>query len=237
MRALIERTSEQAPIEHKDAGSEGDDHGEPSVAEPSHVGMSQGTSECSTDEALLEQFQQGDQGAFRELYRRYHQKVRALALGLMHDENDAREIVQEAFIRVVRHWSRFEGQAAFYTWLYRIVYNLAVDRLRRPHHTQLPIDQVDHLLSDGGASDSSALRPLDPFDACSAKEAWHQIIDAILCLPSHHRDIVMMREVQEMSYSEMAVTLGCSKGTVMSRLFHARQRLQRTLLCLHAERK
>jgi RNA polymerase sigma-70 factor, ECF subfamily len=188
-----------------------------------------------SDEQLVAAFQCGSQPAFQTLYCRHYQKAQSLALSLTRDDDDAREIVQEAFIRVLCKGCRFEGQAAFYTWLYRIVYNLAIDRMRRPYRKPVPIELIQEQLGDLAPPGLSALRVVDPFDACSTMQAQRRIVDAIQRLPSHHRDVIIMREMYGMSYSEMACALRCSKGTIMSRLFHARRRLQGLLRWLHEE--
>jgi RNA polymerase sigma-70 factor, ECF subfamily len=189
----------------------------------------------SSDEQLLAQFQCGSQTAFQTLYRRHYPRARSLALSLTHDKDDACEVVQEAFIRVLRNWFAFEGQTTFCSWLYRIVYNLSVDRLRRPYQKRVSIEDLEALLGDLTPPSMSAVTPSDPYEACSAMELRRQIADAIQSLPRHHRDVIVTRELYGMTYSEMAEALLCSKGTIMSRLFHARRHLQRLLRALPEE--
>jgi RNA polymerase sigma-70 factor, ECF subfamily len=193
------------------------------------------SSDDSSDEQLVAEFQRGSSAAFQTLYCRHYCKARTLALSLTRDDNDAREVVQEAFIRVLCKGYRFEGQAAFYTWLYRIVYNLAIDRMRRPYRKRVPIEQAQELLRDLAPLGLPAIEGTDPFEACSTMQTLRRIIDTIQRLPTHHRDVIVMRELYGMSYSEIAGALGCSKGTIMSRLFHARRRLQGLLRSLREE--
>ncbi len=189
----------------------------------------------SSDEQLLALFQRGSQRAFEELYYRHCRKAHALAMNLTRDENDACEVVQEAYVRVLLSWSHFEGQATFFTWLYRIVFNLSIDRLRRSRRKRVPLEHVEEAIGDASLLGMSGLYSVDPFEACSTTEANSRIAHAIQSLPRHHRDVIVMREVHGMSYTEMAQALGCSKGTIMSRLFHARQRLQGMLSWLREE--
>jgi RNA polymerase sigma-70 factor (ECF subfamily) len=182
-----------------------------------------------SDESLLSRYHAGDVLAFEQLYRRYARKAQALALNLTRDSDDAREIVQEAFMRVIRRSRQFEGQCAFYTWLYRIVFNLSIDRNRRalPQYTTLAEQTVFSV--DASVLSTASMREPDPFEHCVIREAYESVAQALSCLSATHRRTLVMRELYGMSYSEIANLEGCSKGTVMSRLFHARQRIHQEL--------
>lgn len=170
----------------------------------------------------------GDARAFAELVRLHQPKALVLAKSLVQDEHDAREIVQEAFIRVFRGFERFEGHSSFYTWLYRIVSNLAIDFLRRPSRREA--EPLDPRSVEERAAQLGLLPPAsDPFHALSSKELKRDIERCVSALPAYHRGVIEMRELDGMSYEEMAHAMGVSKGTIMSRLFHARQKLQRSL--------
>ena len=145
----------------------------------------------------------------------------------MRDENDAREIVQEAFLRVYRGLASFEGGSTFFTWLYRIVSNLAIDAMRKPSRRES--ESLDAELVDDGVDQPllSRLDGADPLDVVRRGEIRRRIEAALDALPSYHRGVILMREVEGMSYEEMAEAMGVSKGTIMSRLFHARRKLQR----------
>lgn len=156
-------------------------------------------------------------------------------MGLVRDENDARELVQDAFLRVYKGLGSFQGGSSFFTWLYRIVTNLAIDLMRKP-------GRRDAELLDGQAIDEDADFPLisridgsDPMDVMRRQEIAARIQSALEALPPYHRGVILMREVEGMSYEEMAQAMGVSKGTIMSRLFHARQKLQRALADCYAE--
>ena len=159
-----------------------------------------------------------------------------IAVGLVRDENDAREIVQEAFLRVYRGLASFQGGSSFFTWLYRIVTNLSIDLMRKPGRREAEL--VDNQLSDEEPNDFPLISRIDgsdPLDVIRRREIAGRIQAALDALPSYHRGVILMREVEGMSYEEMAQAMGVSKGTIMSRLFHARQKLQRALADCYAE--
>jgi RNA polymerase sigma-70 factor (ECF subfamily) len=183
--------------------------------------------ESDRDRELIVRAQRGDEPAFAELVERHQRRAFAIAFGLVRDEEDASEIVQEAFLRVYRGLEGFNGAASFFTWLYRIVKNLSIDLMRRPAWQreladELAGEQVDALLL-------SRLAGVDPEHSLGRRELAAVVGRAIDALPSYHRAVILMREVEGMSYEEMAQAAGVSKGTIMSRLFHARKKLQRAL--------
>ncbi|WP_437732231.1 sigma-70 family RNA polymerase sigma factor [Sorangium sp. So ce1335] len=191
--------------------------------------------EAEEDRELIERAQQGDQAAFRSLVERHQRRAFAIAMGLVRDENDARELVQDAFLRVYKGLGSFQGGSSFFTWLYRIVTNLAIDLMRKPGRRDLE-------LQDNLAAEEQTDFPLvaridgaDPLNVVRRREIAGRIQAALDALPPYHRGVILMREVEGMSYEEMAQAMGVSKGTIMSRLFHARQKLQRALADCYAE--
>jgi RNA polymerase sigma-70 factor (ECF subfamily) len=194
--------------------------------------------EAEEDRALIARAQTGDMGAFRRLVERHQRRAFAVALALVRDENDARELVQEAFLRVYKSLSSFQGGSSFFTWLYRIITNLSIDLMRKPGRqtTDLEEARLDH---DDGADVDAPLQgrfsSADPVDAVRRREISARLLSALDALPSYHRAVVVMREIDGLSYEEMAQVMGVSKGTIMSRLFHARQKLQRALADCYAE--
>jgi RNA polymerase sigma-70 factor (ECF subfamily) len=189
--------------------------------------------ESDRDRELILRAQRGDEPAFAELVERHRRRAFSIAFGLVRDEEDASEIVQEAFLRVYRGLDAFNGAASFFTWLYRIVKNLSIDLMRRPAWQreladELASEQVDALLL-------SRLGGADPEHSLGRRELATVVGQAIDALPSYHRAVILMREVEGMSYEEMARAVGVSKGTIMSRLFHARKKLQRALLERYVE--
>ena len=197
--------------------------------------------EADEDRALIAQARAGDVGAFRRLVERHQRRAFALAVGLVRDENDAREIVQEAFVRVYRSLDGFEGSSTFYTWLYRIVTNLSIDLLRRPGRRSSDLDEERFEAGEDGERGEvdfpwmSRYENSDPADGVRRREIAARLQAALDELPSYHRAVIVLREVDGLSYEEMAQSLGVSKGTIMSRLFHARQKLQRALADCYEE--
>jgi RNA polymerase sigma-70 factor (ECF subfamily) len=161
---------------------------------------------------------------------RYQRKVVAIAVGMLHDQEDALEVTQEAFAKAFVGLRKFEEKSGFYTWLYRIVVNLAIDRKRqRDRQPLLELEEnlaVDDISTDEGAP--GANRP-DPFEQVKDKELGERISAAINELTPIHKAVIVLREVEGLSYEEISQVLRCSKGTVMSRLHYARRKLQTSL--------
>jgi RNA polymerase sigma-70 factor (ECF subfamily) len=192
--------------------------------------------QAKEDRALVEKAQQGDREAFRQLVQRHQRRAFAVAIGVVRDENDAREIVQEAFLRVHKSLDKFEGGSSFFTWLYRIVKNLSIDFMRKPARREA------ELFDDPKVADDAELFPFvsriegaDPMDEMRRQEIGARIQDALDALPPYHRSVIIMREVEGMSYQQMAEAMEVSKGTIMSRLYHARQKLQKALADCYRE--
>ncbi len=157
---------------------------------------------------------------------------------LVRDENDAREIVQDAFLRAFRNLSTFQGSSSFFTWLYRIITNLSIDLMRKPGRQTADFDETRLPAEDAGDVDYPMLGRLDGSDPAAVvrrTEIAARLQSALDALPSYHRAVIVMREVEGLSYEDMARAMGVSKGTIMSRLFHARQKLQRALADCYAE--
>jgi RNA polymerase sigma-70 factor (ECF subfamily) len=194
--------------------------------------------EAEEDRALIEAAQSGDRAAFRRLVERHQRRAFAIALGMVRDENDARDLVQEAFLRVYKGLDRFQGGSSFFTWFYRIVTNLAIDFMRRPGRKEAELDDQRGQLDPAGEADLPFVARIDgaePLDAVHRQELAARLRAALDALPPYHRGVVLMREVEGMSYEEMAQAMNVSKGTIMSRLFHARQKLQKALADCYAE--
>ncbi len=184
----------------------------------------------------------GDAEAFRQLFERHNRRAFALALGVVRNPDDALDIVQDAFIKAHRYLPKFEGTSSFYTWLYRIVMNLAIDHLRkvkRAHQVDFS-DAMAHGDDEADIGESSLLPTIlgsDPSKSLMRREMREHISIALDKLSDNHRTVLMMRELDGLSYEEMAQVMDCSKGTIMSRLFHARKNMQQFLLELMGEAK
>ena len=185
------------------------------------------------DLVLVTAVKGGDRQAFKVLMQRYQRKVYAVAFGFLRNPEDALDVVQESFIKVHRYIGKFEGNSSFYTWLYRIVANLCIDHLRKAkRHRDVEFD--DGLRHDGKNEPPSDLLPHlgrfgDPSDMLRRKEILAAVEASLDHLSEKHRAVIVMRELQGMSYEEMAQAMKCSKGTIMSRLFHARRNMQKLL--------
>ncbi len=180
------------------------------------------------DTDLVDQAKRGDRDAFRTLFERYHRRAYALAFGVLRHQDDALDVVQDAFIKAHKYLDKFEGSSSFYTWLYRIVMNLAIDHLRK-HRRVRPVELDEQSLEDADDGLLPRLLGGNPGRALMDKQIRARIDQALGELSENHRSVLVMRELEGLSYEEMAQTMGCSKGTIMSRLFHARKNMQKRL--------
>lgn len=188
------------------------------------------------DVELVDAARGGDREAFRALFERYHRRAYSLAFGVVHNADDALDVVQDAFIKAHKYLHKFEGTSSFYTWLYRIVMNLAIDHLRK-HKKSRVVDFSDTTVKedDAAVGDEDLVPKIlggNPGRALVDKEIRGRIEQALDELSDNHRAVLVMRELEGLSYEEMAQVMGCSKGTIMSRLFHARRNMQKRLIDL-----
>ncbi|MET0343333.1 MAG: sigma-70 family RNA polymerase sigma factor [Polyangiales bacterium] len=174
--------------------------------------------------------QTGDRRAFRALYDRHHRRIYAVAMAMLKSPAEAQDVVQEAFIRADRHLPDFRGDASFATWLHTIGANLARDQLRRRKTARL-VDYDDAVGRDENddLGTTAALDIADPGKTQARKELAAQIRVALEGLPAYHQQVILLREVDGLSYEEIAKVMDVPKGTIMSRLFHARRKLQSAL--------
>jgi RNA polymerase sigma-70 factor, ECF subfamily len=188
--------------------------------------------EAEEDRGLIAKAQAGDKAAFRLLVERHQRRAFSIALALVRDENDANELVQDAFLRVFKSLGSFQGGSSFFTWLYRIITNLSIDLHRKPGRQTVDIDDSRLELDESKQSDFPLMARIDgadPSELVRRREIGARLQAALDALPSYHRAVIVMREVDGLSYEEMAEAMDVSKGTIMSRLFHARQKLQKAL--------
>src|SRR5256714_8508068 len=180
------------------------------------------------DRSLVRVAQGGDAQAFRALVERYQRRVYQLALGMVKDADEAMDITQETFVRVHRYLPSFKGDSSFFTWTYRIATNLCLDAARkRGLRNRVAMDEQDAEIEARMDPPSAALA--GPQRAALNAELKVKIEEALATLSENHRAILLLREVEGLSYEELAHALGIRKGTVMSRLFHARLKMQRKL--------
>ena len=194
--------------------------------------------EAEEDRGLIAKAQNGDKAAFRSLVERHQRRAFAIALALVRDENDARELVQDAFLRVYKGLENFQGGSSFFTWLYRIITNLSIDLIRKPGRQLVDIDEARFETDESTEAEFPLLSRVDgsdPADVVRRREIAARLQVALDALPPYHRGVIVMREIEGLSYEEMAQAMGVSKGTIMSRLFHARQKLQKALADCYQE--
>ncbi len=173
----------------------------------------------------------GDRDAYREIVERYQTRVFRLAMTLLKNREEATDIAQEALVRAYTHLQSFKGDSRFATWLYKIVNNLCVDLLRRrrtasseeyDEEVAPPDDNIAPGLISGHLQGN-------PQGQLLRRELGVKLQAALETLPGKHREILWLREVDGLSYEELSEVLGIPKGTVMSRLFHARAKMQHVL--------
>lgn len=184
--------------------------------------------ERETDQLLVERVQKGDKRAFDLLVGKYQHKIVSLILRYVPDHAEAQDVAQEAFIKAYRAIARFRGDSAFYTWIYRIAINTAknylVSQSRRPPASDIDAQdaeqfQVDTRLKDRGSPEHELLR----------EEIERTLNEAISALPEDLRVAITLRELEGMSYEEIASTMECPIGTVRSRIFRAREAIDNRL--------
>lgn len=184
--------------------------------------------EAARDRALVERARAGDTKAFDELYKGYRTRAYNLAFRVTKNNEAALDVVQEAFIKVFKNLEGFEGSSSFYTWLYRIVMNLAIDKVRADARGQRHVEYDERLAQDDteGTRTGQGESPLRKVLRSELSARIREVLDE---LPEYHREAIVLREVEGLSYDEIAEAMDCPKGTVMSRLFHARHKMQERL--------
>ena len=191
-------------------------------------GMAEDESSQRADHALVQRVQQGDSAAFDLLVRKYQHRVIALIGRYVHDWSECQDVAQEAFLRAYRALDGFRGDAQFYTWLHRIAVNTAKNHLvasnRRPPTGD--IDVADAEQYDAGIR----LRDNDTPERELMRQQMEQtVMRAVEALPEELRTAITLREVEGMSYEEIAEKMDCPIGTVRSRIFRAREAIDQEL--------
>ena len=186
-------------------------------------------SEREVDQQLVERAQRGDKRAFELLVEKYQRKLARLLSRLIRDPNEVEDVTQEAFIKAYRALPSFRGDSAFYTWLYRIGINTAKNYLvamgrRAPTSTEVEAEEAEGL--EGG----ELLRDINtPESLLLTKEIGDTVNAAIEALPEELRSAIQLRELEGMSYDEIAKLMDCPIGTVRSRIFRAREAIAERL--------
>ena len=180
---------------------------------------------------LVRQAQAGDTEAFDQLVSRFRTRVFGMIYNMVHNEQDAWDLAQDSFLKAWKSIARFRGQSSFYTWIYRIVMNVTIDWLRKRQvkGTGAEFDDAIELKEIEPASRTVPHAVALPHERMQHEEIRGRIEAAIAQLSPEHRAVILMKEMEDMQYHEIAESLGCSIGTVMSRLFYARKKLQNLL--------
>ena len=184
--------------------------------------------EADLDIALVKRVQAGERRAFDLLVRKYQHKVLGVVSRYVNDWAEAQDVAQEAFIRAFRAIANFRGESAFYTWLYKIATNTAKNYLvaqgRRPPGDDLQVDDAQHLESAVKLKDSAT-----PERELMREEVERTVFEAVEALPEELRAAITLREVDGLSYEEIASAMNCPIGTVRSRIFRARDAIDQRL--------
>ena len=189
--------------------------------------MGRTTNSEPSDLELVERCQADDMSAFQVLVERYQQRATRLAYRYVRNQEDARDVTQEAFIRAFRSIKEFRNESQFYTWLYRILVNLSLDHLRR-NKVQASEYEDGLMLRSQSAAEAQQKRT-NPREELWKKQRQDAIVEAIASLPDDQKTTVILREIDGLSYEEIAQVTRVPIGTVMSRLFYARKKLQEKL--------
>ena len=195
--------------------------------------------EAAVDAGLVRRFTTGDETAFTEIVTRYRGKIYGLTLNLLHNAADAEEITQDTFIRAYRGLVRFRGDSSLSTWLYRIALNLARNRywyfFRRRRHQWVSLERPLRDDSEATLADMVAAPGHDPAQETVMSEFTELVAACMERLDRRHREILTMRNVLDLSYEQIAQSLGINVGTVKSRIARARESLRLLLAESHPE--
>lgn len=185
-----------------------------------------------TEDELIARCQSGDRQAFEVLVRKYQRRAYGIAYGVLRNPDDAMDAAQDAFVKVFRNIEGFKGNSSFYTWFYRIVVNVCIDQYRKRKKSK----SVEYDDTYRRPDEAEGVHPLQgntrlmrPDEKFRQEELGEVLTAAVETLSENHRTIILLREVEGLSYEEIAEVMDCHLGTVMSRLHHARKNLQNAL--------
>jgi RNA polymerase sigma-70 factor, ECF subfamily len=189
---------------------------------------------ASDDQKLVASAKNGDMAAYEELVARHRDKIFARAYSMVRNEEDAIDLSQEAWVKAWQRLKQFQGDSSFATWITRITINLCLDHLRKQKRQRAEsIEELDE--ESGGVERKMPIVTVNPTERLERGELRQKIDEALGQLSEAHRTVLVLHEFEEMEYKEIAKTMGCSIGTVMSRLFYARRRMASLLAGLKKE--
>jgi RNA polymerase sigma-70 factor (ECF subfamily) len=187
------------------------------------------------DRTLVQAAQKGDMGAFEELVARHRDKIFARAYTMMRNEEEAIDLSQEAWVKGWQRLAQFHGESSFGTWMTRIVINLCLDQLRKQKRQRT--ESIDGLTEEsGGVERHMPVIAPNPTAGLERAELRQRIDRALRQLSNEHRTVLVLHEFEELEYKQIAKVMGCSIGTVMSRLFYARRKMAVLLSDLKKEK-
>ena len=186
------------------------------------------------DEELVKSAQQGDMAAFEELVARHRDKIYARAFSMLRNEEEATDLSQEAWVKGWQRLVQFQGDSSFATWMTRIVINLCLDQLRK--NKRVRTESIDEMNEEtGGVERQLPVINPNPTEGLERGELRTRIDKALGQLSYEHRTVLVLHEFEELEYKLIAKKMGCSIGTVMSRLFYARRKMAALLAGLKRE--
>ncbi len=187
-----------------------------------------------SDEALVRAAQAGQMDAFESLVARHRDKIYARAFSMVRNEDEALDLSQEAWVKAWQRLNQFQGESSFVTWITRIIINLCLDQLRKQKRQRTEsIEQIDDEM--GGVERQMPVVTPNPTEQLEREELRQRIDRGLAQLSPEHRTVLILHEFEDMEYKEIAKVMGCSIGTVMSRLFYARRRMATLMAGLKRE--
>lgn len=191
--------------------------------------MEDRTASHEADLELLTAVKAGDAEAYRGLVEKYQGRIYAVVYGMVRNQEDARDIAQDTFIKAYRNLDSFRLESSFYTWLYRIAMNLAIDWTRRGKRQATSSFDEAVAQRDGEGGIAEPHHADNPAKSLERKQLYAVIMDALDKLPEDQKQVLLLRELEGLSYKEISDLLEIPEGTVMSRLFYARKKMQKLL--------
>ena len=179
------------------------------------------------DAAMVKAVLGGDSTAYRGLVEKYQTRVYSMVYGMVRNREDARDLTQEAFVKAFNNLKSFRLEASFYTWLYRIAMNVAIDHTRKRKRREVSGFEEDIANRDADGGIDEVHHVDNPSRSLERKQLYTKIMDSLEKLPADQKQVIILRELEGLSYKEISDVMGIPEGTVMSRLFYARKKMQK----------